>query len=109
MRFLTSIGCVSTSKPATLAEPVVGGRKQVSTRIVVVLPAPLGPRNPTIPPLSTSNEILSTATLRAYLLVSPSTVIIEMCHRFSEASAVQTARLRKGLERKFYLKKTSGG
>src|SRR4051812_25485630 len=78
MRFLTSIGCSSTSNPATVALPAVGGRKQVSTRIVVVFPAPFGPRKPTICPFSTSKEILSTATVRAYRLVRPSTLIILM-------------------------------
>src|SRR5207302_4690100 len=66
---LTSNGCSRTSKPATLAVPADGGRKQVSMRIVVVLPAPLGPRNPTIWPFATSNEISSTATVRGYRLV----------------------------------------
>src|ERR1700678_2924128 len=76
MRRFTSIGCSCTSKPATLALPSVGGRKQVRIRMVVVLPAPLGPRKPTICPLSTSKEMLSTATVRAYRLVRPSTLII---------------------------------
>src|ERR1700687_5284055 len=76
MRFLTSIGCSRTSNSATRAVPEVGGRKQVSTRMVVVLPAPLGPRKPTICPLSTEKEMLSTATWFAYPLVNPSTVII---------------------------------
>src|SRR3984885_3638627 len=76
MRRLTSIGCSWTSKPATLALPSVGGRKQVRMRMVVVFPAPLGPRKPTICPLSTSKEMLSTATVRAYRLVRPSTLII---------------------------------
>src|SRR5579871_6784039 len=76
MRLFTSIGCSSTSNPATLAVPALGGRKQVSTRMVVVLPAPFGPRKPTICPFSTSNEILSTATVRAYRLVRPSTLIM---------------------------------
>src|SRR5208283_5756902 len=79
MRFLTSMGFSRTSKPQTLAVPEVGGRKQVRTRIVVVLPAPLGPRKPTICPLSTSKEMLSTATVRAYRLVRPSTLIIMLC------------------------------
>src|SRR5215472_10212191 len=79
MRFFTSNGCSITSKPATLAVPSVGGRKQVRIRIVVVFPAPLGPRKPTICPLSTSNEMLSTATVRAYRLVRPSTLIILSC------------------------------
>src|SRR5713226_560329 len=70
------MGCCCTSYPATEAQPEVGGRKQVRTRIVVVLPAPLGPRKPTICPFSTSKEISSTATVRAYRLVKPSTLII---------------------------------
>src|SRR6516165_4457943 len=76
MRFLTSWGFSRTSNPATLALPDVGGRKQVSTRIVVVFPAPLGPRKPTICPFSTSKEMLSTATVRSYRLVRPSTLIM---------------------------------
>src|SRR5450755_3470610 len=76
MRFLTSMGFSRTSYPATLAVPEVGGRKQVRMRIVVVLPAPLGPRKPTICPFSTSKEMLSTAIVRAYRLVRPSTLII---------------------------------
>src|SRR5436309_10682244 len=76
MRFFTSSGCSSTSKPATLAVPSVGGRKQVNMRIVVVLPAPLGPRNPTTSPFCTSNEMWSTAVLRAYFLVRSLTLIM---------------------------------
>src|ERR1700735_2904815 len=79
MRLLTSMGFSTTSNPATLAVPEGGGRKHVRTRIVVVLPAPLGPRKPTICPFSTSKEMLSTATVRAYLLVRPSTLIILRC------------------------------
>src|SRR5579871_2554488 len=76
MRFLTSIGWSITSNPATVALPAEGGRKQVRTRIVVVFPAPFGPRKPTICPFSTSKEMLSTAIVRAYRLVRPSTFII---------------------------------
>src|ERR1044071_4461584 len=81
MRFLTSRGFSSTSNPATVAVPAEGGRKHVRTRIVVVFPAPLGPRKPTIWPFSTSNEMLSTASVRAYRLVRPSTLIILQCSR----------------------------
>jgi hypothetical protein len=35
-----------TGAPATLAVPLVGRVSAVSIRIVVVLPAPLGPRKP---------------------------------------------------------------
>src|SRR5690242_12176598 len=74
----TSSDCSSTSKPATLALPSVGGRKQVRTRMVVVFPAPFLPRNPTISPLPTSKEMFLTATWRAYRLVRPSTLIISL-------------------------------
>src|SRR2546429_9474954 len=76
MRFLTSSGAPRTSKPATVALPELGGRKHVSILIVVVLPAPFGPRKPTIWPFSTSNEMVSTAVVRAYLFVSSLTLII---------------------------------
>src|SRR6516162_11421355 len=78
MRFFTSSGRSSTSKPATVAVPEEGGRKQVSMRMVVVLPAPFGPRKPTICPLATWNEIWSTAVVRAYLLVSCVTLIMRL-------------------------------
>ena len=47
-------------------------------RIVVVFPAPFGPRKPTIWPFWTSNEIWSTAVVCAYFFVSPLTVIIRI-------------------------------
>ena len=47
--------------PARLTRPAVGGRKPVIMRIVVVLPAPLGPSMPTIWPDPTENETSSTA------------------------------------------------
>src|ERR1700686_2086212 len=78
MRFLTSIGCSSTSKPATVAVPDDGGRKHVNIRMVVVFPAPFGPRKPTICPFATSNEMWSTAVVRAYRLVSSFTLIIKI-------------------------------
>src|SRR5262245_28543762 len=65
-----------TSKPATLAMPLVAGRKPVRMRIVVVLPAPLGPRKPTISPRSTRNEASSTARVRAKSFVRCSTSIM---------------------------------
>src|SRR5512145_3170579 len=45
-------------------------------RMVVVLPAPLGPRKPTISPRLTSNERLSTAVFLPYCLVRLATLII---------------------------------
>ena len=46
------------------ALPEVAGRNPVRIRIVVLLPAPLGPRNPTISPFSTSK-------LRSRIAVKP--------------------------------------
>src|SRR5260370_14604751 len=105
MRFFTSRGFSRTSNPATVAVPVVGGRKQVRKRMVVVLAAPVGPRNPTMPPFSTSNEMLSTATVRAYRLVSPSTLIINVCQEAKRLGGHGS----QGLNVKFYLKRTLGG
>src|SRR5271156_6476562 len=59
---LTSSGWVATSNPPTVARPEGGGRRPQRMRMVVDLPAPLGPRNPKISPGATSMETLSTAT-----------------------------------------------
>ena len=61
MRRRTSSESSKTSKPATLAVPAVGDRKQVSIFMVVDLPAPFGPRKPSTSPLRTLNVTLSTA------------------------------------------------
>src|SRR5262245_61726578 len=53
---------VCTSKPATVASPEVGGSRPVSILIVVVLPAPFGPRKPNTSPGWTSSVTWSTAT-----------------------------------------------
>jgi hypothetical protein len=47
-------------------------------RMVVVLPAPFGPRKPTICPFGTSNEMWSTAMVRAYRLLRSFTLIIKI-------------------------------
>ena len=46
--------------------------------MVVLLPAPFGPRNPVTLPGSTANVRLSTASLSPYLLVRPRTSIIKI-------------------------------
>ena len=51
MRLRTSYESSKMSKPATFTVPLVAGMKPVMIRIVVVLPAPFGPRNPRISPL----------------------------------------------------------
>src|SRR6185503_3033424 len=62
MRF-ASIGDSTTSKPPTVTRPALGGMKPVIMRMVVDLPAPLGPRKPSTSPRSTVNEMPSTARL----------------------------------------------
>ena len=59
---LTCLGFFITSKPPTDALPFVGFSKVVKIIIVVLLPAPLGPKNPNISPFSTEKEISFTAT-----------------------------------------------
>src|ERR1700751_1478824 len=51
--------------------PDVGRSRPRMSRIVVVLPAPFGPRNPVILPGATLNDKLSTATVSPYRLVRP--------------------------------------
>ena len=46
IRLRTSNESSNISYPATLTVPLVAGMKPVMTRIVVVLPAPFGPRKP---------------------------------------------------------------
>ena len=50
------------SCPAIRAVPLDGGRNPVRTRMVVVFPAPLGPRKPRISPCRTEKVTSETAT-----------------------------------------------
>src|SRR5215470_321131 len=56
-----SSGWVTGSSPSRAIVPLVGRSRVVSIWIVVVLPAPLGPRKAKISPARTSNEMPSTA------------------------------------------------
>ena len=58
----TSAGCASTSMPATRALPAVAGSRVQSTRTVVVLPAPFGPRKPNTSPAATLRSMPLTAS-----------------------------------------------
>ena len=58
----TSSRSRTTSWPATVALPPVGLASVQSMLIVVVLPAPFGPRNPNTSPASTENETPRTAS-----------------------------------------------
>src|SRR6185369_7664306 len=61
MRALAAIGRSNRSTPQMLIAPLVGARLPVSICIVVVLPAPFGPRKPRISPRFNSMLTLLTA------------------------------------------------
>src|SRR5687768_14771161 len=61
------------STSPTITRPAVGRRKPVIIRMVVVLPAPLGPRRPSTSPGWASKLTSSTATVAPKRLVTPST------------------------------------
>src|ERR1700722_1202142 len=77
MRCLTSMGSRATSIPMMEVEPAVGTMKVVRTPMVVVFPAPLGPRRPKISPRDTSKLTPSTALVLdlVYCLMRLVTVI----------------------------------
>src|SRR5699024_6299955 len=59
-----------------VAVPALGRSNPRIIRIVVDLPAPLGPRNPVTIPGSTAKVRSSTASVGPYRLVNPSTLIM---------------------------------
>src|SRR5574338_174937 len=66
-----------TSNPATNAWPLDGLSSVVSIIIVVLFPAPFGPKNPKISPSSTAKEIPSTALVPEVYTLVRSLVSIE--------------------------------
>src|SRR6476620_5705365 len=60
-----------------VTSPRVAGVSPTMIRIVVVLPAPFGPRNPVTVPGWQTKSTSSTAVKPPYVLVSPSTLILE--------------------------------
>src|SRR5580700_9424773 len=64
------------SRPSRKIFPDVGCRRVVNILMVVVLPAPFGPRNAKISPLPTSKEMLSTALNSPKVLLRFSTRIM---------------------------------
>src|ERR1700726_3498654 len=68
-RLRTSLRSTAGSRPSISTWPRVGVSRVVSILIVVVLPAPFGPRKAKISPLSTSKEMPSTAVSRPNVLV----------------------------------------
>src|SRR5947209_3315828 len=66
-------GSSAMSTPATTTRPVVGRRYPVITRMVVVLPAPLGPSKPRTSPSLTSKVTSSMAVVRPKRRLTPMT------------------------------------
>ena len=66
---------VATSNPLTSTWPDVAGKKEVIIFIIVLFPAPLGPKKPTICPFGISKETLSNAHWVPYCLLTFLTII----------------------------------
>ena len=83
-RWRTWFWCVPGSSPSSVSVPVVGRSSVVSILIVVVLPAPLGPRKAKISPRATSNEMSSTACTSPKVLVRlrTSIMLVDMAAHF---------------------------
>src|SRR5262249_15542769 len=94
-------GSGSRSAPATVAVPAVGLSSVVSMRSVVVLPAPFGPRKPTISPSSTVRSTPRTASTRPLRLENvrarPQASMIAMPVSFRSLPAVRARVAGPGL------------
>jgi hypothetical protein len=72
----TSFGCFAGSMPSSRICPLVGASWVVSILMVVVFPAPFGPRNANTSPRFTSNEMPLTASVSPKRLTRPCTWIM---------------------------------
>src|SRR5262249_26827416 len=72
----TAIGSETTEWPATRPSPEVGRSSVARNRMVVLLPAPLGPMNPNTSPCPIEKLRSLTATKSPYFLVKLTTSII---------------------------------
>ena len=70
-RAFTSLLSFAVLCPQMYASPAVGVERQVSIRIVVVLPAPFTPRSENSSPSSIERSRLFTAVFSLYFFVSP--------------------------------------
>src|ERR1700751_1696370 len=86
----TSSRSVTTSWPATRATPEVGLASVHSMLIVVVLPAPLGPRKPNTSPVATSKLTPRTACTSPKFLIRLSTTIAGVAPGADAAAAPET-------------------
>src|SRR3989344_2549189 len=87
--FLTSYWSLVGEKPFTVTIPLVGDKSVVKILMVVVFPAPLGPKKATISPFFMEKEILSTAVNFPNLLVRFLTLMISI-HEIPTRSAYKT-------------------
>src|SRR4028118_548657 len=80
--------------PLTTTVPLVGRERPATMRIVVVLPAPFGPRKPKIAPAAAVRLRRSTAVKSPYLLVRSWISIIPArgYHLAAETSRAQASR-----------------
>src|SRR5688572_27341487 len=69
MTLFARTGSARTSMPLTRTVPAVGRERPAMMRMVVVLPAPFGPRKPKISPAAASRVSRSTAVKSPYLFV----------------------------------------
>src|SRR6476620_809469 len=69
----TAIACVAGFWPSISTLPLVGVSSVVNILIVVVFPAPFGPRNANISPASTANETSRTAVISPKVFTRPAT------------------------------------
>src|SRR6185503_20058470 len=88
---LAASGSRARSRPAIVTRPEVGFSSPAMMRMVVVLPAPLGPRKPWISPAATSRLTPSTAVKSPYFLTRFSTRIIGLPRRPRPAAASAAA------------------
>src|SRR2546426_4530426 len=86
---------VRRSWPKIVARPEVGCNRVVSILIVVVLPAPFGPRKPKTSDRSISNETRSTATLSPKRFESSWTRMTGSCVPMSHMPIFAAATLRR--------------
>src|SRR2546427_1564191 len=86
---------VRRSCPKIVARPEVGCNRVVSILIVVVLPAPFGPRKPKTSDRSISNETRSTATLSPKRFESSWTRMTGSCVPMSHMPIFAAATLRR--------------
>ena len=82
-------------RPRTVAEPELGRTRPSTARIVVVFPAPFGPRKPVTRAGSTRNERSSTASVSPNRLVSDSTSITATASHRPGACAGRRTRRRR--------------